>query len=82
LQGFTSILLAWLISGYPPLVTLLIAVACIQLAKFKAAILDIRQQHIIPHHGEEDEQVHPIANRNIQAKLNVCIQQHHQDIKK
>jgi len=62
------------------LVTTLIAVACSQFDKLKAAILDIRQQHIAPQHGQEDEQVRKIANCDLQAKLNACIR-HHQDSK-
>jgi hypothetical protein len=57
----------------------MIAVACSQFDKLKAAILDIRQQPITSHHQQEDEQVHKIANCDLQAKLNACIQ-HHQDI--
>jgi hypothetical protein len=45
----------------------------------KAAILDIRQQHITPHNLQEDEQVHKIANCDLQAKLNMCIR-HHQEV--
>jgi hypothetical protein len=61
------------------LVTTLIAVACSQFDKLKAAILDIRQQHITPQHGQEDEQVHKTENSDLQAKFNACIR-HHQDI--
>jgi hypothetical protein len=61
------------------LVTTLIAVACSQSDKLKAAILDIRQQYIKPHQGQEDEPVHAIANCDLQAKLNACIRQY-QDI--
>jgi hypothetical protein len=61
------------------LVTTLIAVACSQFDKLKAAILDIRQQHITPHNRQEDEQGHTAANCDLQAKLNACIR-HHQDI--
>jgi hypothetical protein len=64
--------------GFPTLVTTLIAVGCSQFDKVKAAILDIRQQHITPHHGLEDEQVRTTANCDLQAKLNACIR-HHQD---
>jgi len=60
-------------------VTTLIAVACSQFDKIKAAILDIRQQHITPPHGQEDEKVLKIANSALQAKFNDCIQRH-QDI--
>jgi hypothetical protein len=61
------------------LVTTLIAVACSQSDKLKAAILDIRQQHITPHSGQEEEQDHTAENCDLQAKLNACIR-HHQDI--
>ena len=65
--------------GYLSLVTSLIAVACSQFDKLKTAILDIRQQHITPQHGQEDEQVHTVGNCDLQAKLNACIL-HHQDV--
>jgi len=61
------------------LVTTLIAVACSQFDKLKAAILDIRQQNITPRQGQEDEQVLKTANSDLQAKFNACIR-HHQDI--
>jgi hypothetical protein len=54
-------------------------VACAQFDKLKAAILDIRQQHITAQYGLEDEQVHTIANSELQAKLRECIR-HHQEI--
>jgi hypothetical protein len=59
--------------------TALIAVACTQFEKLKAAISDIRQEHITPHHAQEDEQDHTFGNLALQAKLNACIQ-HHQKI--
>jgi hypothetical protein len=65
--------------GFPSLVTTLIAVACSQFEKVKAAILDIRQQHITSPHGLEDEHDNAIADCDLQAKINVCIQ-HHQEI--
>ena len=65
--------------GYMSLITTLIAVACSQFDKLKAAILDIRQQHITPHCGQEDEQDNKISNCELQAKLNACIR-HHQNI--
>jgi len=61
------------------LVTTLIAVACSQFDKLKAAIQDIRQQNITPHHRQEDEQDKAIANCDFQAKLKSSIR-HHQDI--
>jgi len=79
-----SLCLATLVSvalffRFPSLCTILIAVACGQLLKVKAALLDIRQQHITSHHVQEDEQVHATANINLQEKLNTCIR-HHQEI--
>ena len=65
--------------GYPSLITTLITVACAQFDKLKAAILDIMQEHITAQHRQEDEHDHTIANCDLQAKLNVCIQ-HHQII--
>jgi len=62
------------------LVTTAIAVACSQFDKLKAAVLDVRQQHITPHVGQEDEQDHTNANCDLQSNLNACIL-HHQDIK-
>jgi hypothetical protein len=78
-QCFTSLLSLGIVCGYMSLVTTLIAVACTQFDKLKAAILDIRQQHITPQHRQEDEKEHTIANCNLQAKLNACIR-HHQNI--
>ena len=65
--------------GFMSLCATLIAVACTQLDKLKTAILDIRQQHFSPYHGQDDEEVHTIANVNFQLKLVECIQ-HHQEI--
>ena len=75
LQCFASLLILGFIFGYPSLCTALIAVACTQFDKLKAAILDIRQQYISPHHRQEDEQVHTNANCKLQSKLNACIRQ-------
>jgi hypothetical protein len=66
--------------GFPSLYITLIAVACTQFDKLKAAILDIRQQHITPHHRREGEQVHRIANCDLQDKINACIRHHQQVI--
>ena len=62
--------------SYLSLCTALIAVACTQFDKLKAAILDIRQEHITPQQGQEDEHNVAVANSNLQAKLNACIRQH------
>jgi len=79
LQCFASVVATGVVCGYMSLVNTLIAVACSQFDKLKMAILDIRQQHITPHHQQEDEQVHTIANCDLQTKLNGCIR-HHQNI--
>jgi hypothetical protein len=79
LQCFASLLGLSIVCGYMSLVTSLISVACSQFEKLKAAILDVGQQHIAPHHRHEDEQAHTIANCDLQAKLNPCIR-HHQNI--
>ncbi|GFG38517.1 hypothetical protein Cfor_04920, partial [Coptotermes formosanus] len=76
---FTSAVILGTIYALVSLCTTLIAVACTQFEKLKAAILNIRQEHIPPYHGQEDEQVHTAADRDLQAKLNACIRQH-QDI--
>ena len=78
-QCFTSLQALGVACGYMTLVTTLIAVACSQFDKLKAAILNIRQQHITPHFGQEDEQDHTIANCDLQSNLNACIR-YHQDI--
>jgi hypothetical protein len=79
LQCFTTLLGTGVVCGYMSLVTTLIAVACSQFDKLKAAILDIRQQHITPHQRQEGEQDHTTANCDLQAKLTACIR-HHQNI--
>ena len=68
-----------IVFGYMSLVTALIAVACSQFDKLNKALLDITQQHITPHQGQEDEQDHSIASFDLQAELNTCIR-HHQNI--
>jgi len=64
---------------YISLIIALIEIACTQLDKLKAAILDIGQQHITTQREQEDEQEHTAANWDLQAKLSECIR-HHQDI--
>jgi len=79
LQCFASLVIVGVVCGYMSLITTLITVACSQFDKLKAAILDIRQQHITPQHRQEDEQVDTTGNCKLQANLIACIQ-HHQDI--
>jgi hypothetical protein len=78
-QCFTSLLAAGVLCGYMFLVTTLNAVACSQVDKLKAAILDVRRKHITPHFGQEDGQDHETANCDLLPNLNACIR-HHQDI--
>jgi hypothetical protein len=79
LQFLSLLQILGLLFGFPYLNTILIAVACAQFQKLKAAILDIRQQHITPHHVQEDKQVYKIGKYNLEGKLNECIR-HHQEI--
>ena len=78
-QFLTSLVGVTQFSLFLCLNTILISVACAQFEKLKAAILDIKQQHITPHHVQEDDQVHKIAKCNLQEKLKACIR-HHQEI--
>ena len=78
-QFLTSLVGITQFSVFVCLNTILISVACAQFEKLKAAILDIKQQHITPHHVQEDEQFHQIAKCNLQKKLKACIR-HHQEI--
>jgi hypothetical protein len=68
-----------IVCGYLSMVTTLIAVACTQFQKLNVAILDIREQLITPHHGQELEYDHRTANCDLKSKLRLCIQ-HHQNI--
>ena len=79
LQCFATLQSMGVICVYPTLNIALTAIACSQFDKLKAAILDVRQQHITPHFGQEDEQDHTIANCDLQSNLNACIR-YHQDI--
>ena len=79
LQCFASLLALGTGFGYMCLLTTLLAVAFTQFDKLKAAIMEIRQQHITIQHGQEDGQVDTIAISNLHVKLNACIR-HHQEI--
>jgi choline-glycine betaine transporter len=79
-QCFTALQQLGLLYSFPCLNTILIVVACAQFQKVKAAVLDIRQEHIRPNHVQEDEQVHNIAKCKFQAKLNACIRSHQEII--
>jgi len=79
LQCFATLQSMGVICVYPTLNIALTAIACSQFDKLKAAILDIKQQHIAPQYRQQDEQVGTTANCDLQVKLNACIR-HHQDI--
>ena len=79
LQCFAAVLGVGVVYGFIALVTTLIAVACSQLVKLKAAILDIRQKNITPQRGQEDGHENSVAICNFQDKLNICIR-HHQGL--
>jgi hypothetical protein len=61
--------------GFVSLTVTLIAVACSQFEKLRAALLDIRQEHVTAYSEQEDGQVDE-AHRDMQDKLNACISQH------
>ena len=79
LQGIATIIINGVTFGFPSLYITLIAVACTQFDKLKAAILNMRQQQVTPQRWQEDEQVHTTANCDLQVKLNACIR-HHQEV--
>jgi len=76
--------------GFPNLYATLVYVACSQLEKIRAALLDIRQTYATSLQycgGETDEReaagqknTHSVVYRHMQDQLNNCIR-HHQEIK-
>jgi hypothetical protein len=54
-----------------------VAVACTQLEKLRAALLNIRQEHVTPHSEQGDGLVHDLHGI-MQQKLNACIRHHQQ----
>jgi len=77
--------------SFPSLYAMLVCVACSQLEKIRAALLDIRQTHgtsLQDCGGETDEReaagqknTHSEQFRHMQEKLNSCVR-HHQEIKR
>jgi hypothetical protein len=78
--------------GYISLYIFLVTIACSQLEKLRASLLDIRQRHAISEQdsnaetglegqGQGHGQVHTSQEvfRHMQEKLNDCVR-HHQDI--
>jgi hypothetical protein len=79
--------------GFPSLYAMLVCVACSQLEKLRAAILDIRQTHVTSEQdcGAETDQQEGQGQRqfstsekmpsHMQKKLNDCIRHHQQIIR-
>jgi hypothetical protein len=74
-------------AGFPSLFATLVCVACSQLEKLRAALLDIRQTHVTAERdfGTQEAQGQARASEELfchmQKQLNNCIR-HHQKIKK
>jgi hypothetical protein len=90
-QAIASFFAALIEFGFPSLYATLVCVACSQLEKLRAALLDIRQSHVItdPYSGEDNYQRHrewqndtsEEVFQNIRQQLNDCIR-HHQNIQR
>jgi len=88
LQCLSLPVIAGINVAFPSLYATLVCVACSQLEKLRAALLDIRQTHVISeqHCGDEIQQsdAHEQPNlsgesfRHMQEQLNNCIRHHHQ----
>jgi len=85
-----TIFIASLYFGFQSLYATLVCVACSQLEKLRAALLDIRQTHgtsLQDCGGETDEReaagqnTHSEQFRHMQEQLNNCVR-HHQEIKR
>jgi predicted HD phosphohydrolase len=91
MEVFAAIVIAGVFGGYLSLYATLVCVACSQLDKLRAALLDIRQTHVISEQyfgdgtDQQDGQGQTLASqelfRYMQKKLNNCIR-HHQEIKR
>jgi hypothetical protein len=87
-QAIASLCITVLAFSLPNLYATLVCVACSQLEKLRAALLDIRQTHVISEqHCEEHQytdrqtQVYEEVLHRMRKQLNVCIR-HHQDTKR
>jgi hypothetical protein len=87
---FAAIVIAGVFGGYLSLYATIVCVACSQLEKLRAALLDIRQTYVISeqHFGDGTDQQgqgQTLASRELfrhmQKKLNNCVR-HHQEIKR
>ncbi|KDR19175.1 hypothetical protein L798_06229 [Zootermopsis nevadensis] len=90
-QAIQTILMIFLFIGFQSLYATFVCVACSQLEKLRAAILDIRQTYITPEQdcgaetNKKDGEGHPRTHEELfghmQKQLNDCIR-HHQKIKR
>jgi hypothetical protein len=92
-QGIAALFMACIFFGFPSLYAMLVCVACSQLEKLRAAILDIRQTHVTSEQdcgavteqqeGQGQEQVRTSEKMpsHIQKQLNECIMHHQQIIR-
>jgi hypothetical protein len=89
-QGIASIFHISILVGFPSLYATLVCVACSQLEKLRASLLEIRQTHVTAERDRgtdtelQEAQGQDRASqelfRNMQQQLNDCIR-HHQEIK-
>jgi hypothetical protein len=90
-QGIASLFIICVFAGFQSLYATLVCVACSQLEKLRAALLDIRQTHVTAergcgtHTGQQEAQGQARTSeelfRHMQKQLNNCIR-HHQEIKR
>jgi hypothetical protein len=92
-QATASIFMAFTFVGFPGLYGMLVCVACSQLEKLRAAILDMRQTHVASEQdcgaetdqqeGQGQGQVHNSEELfdHMQKQLNECIRHHQQIIR-
>jgi hypothetical protein len=85
-QGITSFFMGCVFAALPSLYATLVCVACSQLEKIRAALLNIRQKNVPAEQDcgtqadeqEREEQAHASQEmfRHMQEQLNECIRQH------
>jgi hypothetical protein len=90
-QGIASLFVICVFVGFQSLYATLVCVACSQLEKLTAALLDIRQTHVTAERDcgtqtdQQEAQGQARASeelfRHMQKQLNNCIR-HHQEIKR
>jgi hypothetical protein len=81
---FAAIVIACVFGGFQSLYATLVCIACSQLEKLRAALLDIRQTHVTAEWdcvAESDQQEAQELFHHMQKQLNNCIR-HHQEIKR